>query len=273
MALVKTVLWVLLLYSAYAGLVFLIQRQILFPRGMIPAPSPTPVKAPGREQLWLDTSYGRIEAWYLTPAIPNRRPGPAVIFAHGNGELIDYWPDELAPFGRMGIGVLLVEYPGYGRSGGSPSQKSITAAFTAAYDRLKERPDIDPERIVLFGRSLGGGAVCALAQARPSAALILMSTFINVHAFAKNFLVPSFLVRDPFDNLAVVKTYTKPILFIHGKHDDVIPYRHGLSLYRASLNAKLLSYDCAHNDCLPSAGTFWQDVETFLRDAGILKES
>jgi len=272
-AIVKTVLWVLLLYSAYVGLIFLMQRQIMFPRGMIPAPSPDPGKAPGREQLWLETLSGRVEAWYLPPAKPPQRPGPAVIFAHGNGELIDFWPDELAPFGRMGIGVLLVEYPGYGRSEGSPSQGSITEAFAAAYDRLKERPDIDPDRIVLFGRSLGGGAVCALAQARPSAALILMSTFINVHAFAKNFLVPSFLVRDPFDNLAVVKTYPQPILIIHGQHDEIIPYRHGMMLYRTASNAKLLSYDCRHNDCLPSLGTFWQDMETFLREAGILRES
>lgn len=269
-AIVKTVLWALLLYSAYVGFIFLMQRQIMFPRGMIPAPPQDAGKVPGREQIWLDTSSGRVEAWYLPPDRSPQRPGPAVIFAHGNGELIDFWPDELVPFCRMGIGVLLVEYPGYGRSEGSPSQRSITEAFVAAYDRLKERPDIDPDRIVLFGRSIGGGAVCAMAQARPSAALILMSTFINVHAFAKNFLVPPFLVRDPFDNLTVVKSYPKPILFIHGKQDDVIPYRHSTILHKAAPHGKLLSYDCRHNDCLPGLGTFWQDVETFLREAAIL---
>jgi fermentation-respiration switch protein FrsA (DUF1100 family) len=270
---VKTVLWALVVYAAYAGFIYLLQRQIMFPRGMIPAPLPDSGKGTGREQIWLATSSGKIEAWYLPPARPLQHPGPAVIFAHGNGELIDFWPDELTPFRQMGVGVLLVEYPGYGRSGGSPSQRSITAAFVAAYDLLKQRQDIDPDRIVLFGRSLGGGAVCALSQARPSAALILMSTFINVHAFAKNFLVPSILVRDPFDNLAVVKAYPKPILFIHGKQDDVIPYRHGLTLYQAAPNAKMLSYDCRHNDCLPGLGTFWQDVESFLREAGILRVS
>jgi len=270
---VKTVLWALVVYAAYAGFVFLMQRQIMFPRGLIPAPAPDAGKVPGREQIWLDTSSGKVEAWYLPPASPPQSPGPVVIFAHGNGELIDFWPDDLMPFCRMGIGVLLVEYPGYGRSEGSPSQKSISEAFVAAYDRVKQRPGIDPDRIVLFGRSIGGGAVCALARTRPSAALILMSTFTNVHAFAKNFLVPPFLVRDPFDNLAVVKSYSRPILFIHGKHDDVIPYRHGLILSRAAPNAELLSYDCRHNDCLPGLGTFWQDVETFLRKTAILKNS
>ena len=80
-----------------------------------------------------------------------------VIFAHGNGELIDYWPDELKKFNDFGLGVLLVEYPGYGRSDGTPTQKSISEAFEAAYDMLVSRPDVDAERIILFGRSVGGG--------------------------------------------------------------------------------------------------------------------
>ncbi len=269
----KTVLWALLLYAAYGGFIFLVQRHIMFPRSMIPSPPPVADKIPGLEKIWLETSSGRTEAWYLPPIPFRNAPGPAVIFAHGNGELIDFWPDEMIPFRKMGIGVLLVEYPGYGRSAGSPSQKSITEAFVKAYDWLKIRPEVDPGRIVFFGRSLGGGAVCALAQERPSAALILMSAFTNVRTFAIRFLAPSFLVRDPFDNLAVVRSYSNPILVIHGKYDDVVPYRHGLVLSRSAPKAKMISYDCAHNDCLPGFGTFWADVEQFLQDSAIMKKS
>ena len=269
---VKTVLWILLLYSAYVGFIFLMQRQIMFPRGMIPTPPRDAAKVPGLEEIWLDTTFGTVETWYLPPAAPSG-PAPVAIFAHGNGELIDFWPEELLPFGRMGVGVLLVEYPGYGRSGGSPSQKSITEAFTAAYDMLQKRSDIDSGRIVLVGRSIGGGAVCALAQARPSAAMILMSTFTRVSAFAKNFLVPPLFVRDPFDNLAVVESYPKPILLTHGRYDEVIPYRHGVKLNQAARNGKLITYDCGHNDCVLGQGTFWQDVGTFLREAEVIKNS
>lgn len=269
----KTVLWAFLLYAVYSGFIFLIQRHIMFPRSMIPGPSPVADKISGLEKIWLETSSGRTEAWYLPP-IPSRNAlGPAVMFAHGNGELIDFWPDEMIPFRKMGIGVLLVEYPGYGRSAGSPSQKSITEAFVKAYDWLKIRPEVDPGQIVFFGRSLGGGAVCALAQERSSAALILMSAFTNVRTFAKRFLAPPFLVRDPFDNLAVVSSYPNPLLVIHGKYDDVVPYRHGLALSRSAPNAKMISYDCAHNDCLPGFGTFWEDIEQFLQDSTIMKKS
>jgi fermentation-respiration switch protein FrsA (DUF1100 family) len=228
----------------------------------------------GLEKIWLDTSYGKIEAWFLPPAPGHgSKSAPAVIFAHGNAELIDFWPEELMEFTRLGIGVLLVEYPGYGRSEGKPSQRNITEAFVAAYDTLIARKDVDPSRIILFGRSLGGGAVCALAAERPSAALILQSTFTSVASCASDFFVPRFLVLDRFDNLAVVGSYSGPVLLIHGRNDKLIPYEHGLALYRASQRGKMLTYECRHNDCPPSWEAFWQDVELFLLDAGIIDRS
>jgi fermentation-respiration switch protein FrsA (DUF1100 family) len=269
--LLKYVFWPLCIYAAYCGLLFLLQRQIMFPRGMIPQPPPSAQKSPGLEPIWLKTESGKVESWLLAP-VPGSAagPAPAVIFGHGNGELIDFWPDDLKGFGRLGMAVLLVEYPGYGRSAGSPSQASITEAFVAAYDALTAREDIDASRIVLFGRSLGGGAVCALSLKRPSAAQILMSTFTSARSFAKRYLAPSFLVRDPLDNLAAVEQYEGPVLIIHGRHDTVIPYSHGKALYKAARAGKLIAYDAGHNDCPPDWTVFWQDVETFLRSHQII---
>jgi len=184
--------------------------------------------------------------------------------------LIDFWPEALKRFPAMGVGLLLVEYPGYGRSAGSPSQESISETFTRAYDTLAARPDVDPTRIAFFGRSLGGGAVCDLAAKRPAAALILMSSFTSVRSFAIRYLAPSFLIRDPFDNLAVVRDYGGPVLVIHGRFDEVIPFGHGNALHAAARNGKMIAYDAGHNDCPPDWEVFWQDVEGFLRDAKVL---
>lgn len=244
------------------------QRQVMFPRGLIEVPSEDP-HIPDLERIWINTSFGKVETWFL-PSPRGSKPAPAVIFAHGNGELIDFWPQELKIFNRLGIGLLLVEYPGYGRSEGSPSQASIEETFVAAYDMLVARKDVDASRIILFGRSLGGGAVCALAAQRPSAALILMSTFISARSFAAKYLAPGFLVRDPFDNLAAVKTYPGPVLIIHGKFDEVIPYRHGVSLFQAASRGKMITYESGHNDCPPRWDTFWRDVESFLRETEII---
>ena len=257
------------LYAAYCALMFFAQRQVIFPRYMIPTPAAPDLKALGIEPIWLEASFGKVEAWYLPPKA-SETPSPAVIFGHGNGELIDYWPNELGRFASLGVGLLLVEYPGYGRSAGSPSQASISETFTRAYDLLAARADVDAGRIVLFGRSLGGGAVCDLALKRPSAALILMSAFKSVSAFAVRYLAPAFLIRDPFDNLAAVRRYPGPVLVVHGSHDEVVPFGHGRALHDAAANGKMIVYEAGHNDCPPDWDVFWHDVEEFLQSAGVL---
>ena len=259
----------ILLFLVYCCLLFLLQRQIVFPRNQIRGALGAPANHPSLEQFWLDLPYGKVEAWFLPPELEGW-PAPAVIFAHGNAELIDFWVEDLRGFTRLGVGVLLVEYPGYGRSEGSPSQEGIVEAFVSGYDTLVAREDIDASRIVLFGRSLGAGVVCALAEKRPSAALILMSPFTSVRALAARMLFPGFLVRDPFDNLAVVSAYSKPVLVIHGTHDEIIPYGHGEALARVAQQGKLVSYEAGHNDIPPRWDVFWRDVEAFLGDTGIL---
>ena len=269
--LMKYISWLLLLYVAYCGLLYFFQRQILFPRRMVPQPLKSDQQIAGLQKFWLNTGFGKVEAWFLPPTsgLP-AAPAPAVIFGHGNGEIIDFWPVKLEGFTRLGIALLLVEYPGYGSSAGSPSQDSIVQTFVAAYDDLVSRKDIDSSRIIFFGRSLGGGAVCALAQRRSPAALILMSTFTSVRSFAKQFLLPSFLVRDPFDNLSVIKNYPGPVLILHGRRDEVIPFTHGRKLYKSAQNGKMISYEAGHNDCPPDWKIFWHDVEGFLNDIGLI---
>jgi pimeloyl-ACP methyl ester carboxylesterase len=268
----KYILLGILFYLAYCCFLFLIQRQILFPRYLIPSPAASNDKQTAYEKIWLETEFGRVESWFLPPACgPASKPAPAVIFGHGNGELIDYWPADLKPFTHLGIGCLLVEYPGYGRSDGKPSLESIKKTFVAAYDKLAARRDVDAKRIILFGRSLGGAAICTLAAERPSKALILMSTFTSIRSFAKKYLVPSFFIRDPFDNLAVTEAYTGPILLIHGKHDTVIPFSHGVKLHQAAPHSKFIVYNAGHNDCPPNWNQFWQDITLFLQEADIIQ--
>ena len=188
-------------------------------------------------------------------------PGPLLLYAHGNGELIDHWAGEFETPRAWGLSVLLVEYPGYGRSSGRPSQASVEAAMSAAYDWAVAQPGIDPRRVVAFGRSLGGGAACALARERPLAALVLESTFTSVRDLARGLGFPAFLVRDPFDNLAVVRRFAGPILLLHGERDTSIAPAHAEALHRAAPGSELHLLPCGHNDCRRP----WPVVEEFLR--------
>jgi len=268
----KYVLGGFLLYVAYCLLLLLLQRMILFPRGLIGKPAEPPPAVAGMEKIWLDASFGKVESWFIPASgATHAGPGPVVIFAHGNGELIDFWPIVLTPLSEMGSGILLVEYPGYGRSEGRPTQKNITEAFISAYDMISKRGDVDTSRIVLFGRSLGGGAVCALSGRRPSASMVLMSTFTSVRWFARKYMAPKFLILDPFDNLGAVRTYEHPLLIVHGSNDELIPYEHGTKLHEASPHSKMITYTAGHNDCPPDWSRFWKDIESFLREACILR--
>jgi pimeloyl-ACP methyl ester carboxylesterase len=261
------------LYLVWCLILFVFQRQMMFPRNLVETPASIP-NLPGLERLWLKTSYGKVEAWYLPPdSGQNSDPAPLVIFSHGNAELIDYWPEAFSRFAEWGVGLLLVEFPGYGRSEGSPSEKSISEAFIKGYDQMVSRPDIDPSRIILFGRSIGGGAICRLAANRPSHSMILMSTFVSARSFASQYLAPGFLMLDPFDNIKVVQNYPGNLLVIHGKHDEVIPYSHALRLHRTAGKGKLVTYSSGHNDCPPDWNLFWDDLKTFFTETGVLSTS
>ena len=256
-------------YAAYALLVFLMQRQIIYPGRNIRVNAPPP---PGIVPIEVVSAAGRGEAWFMPPS--KRKQGerrPLVIFFHGNGEVVDYLPEQAEGFREMGMGVLLVEYPGFGRSSGYPAENSITETAVAAYDAVLKREEVDPERIVLFGRSLGGGAACAVAARRPSAALILQSAFTSTRPFARGFLIPGFLVRDVFDNSKVLAAYRQPVLLFHGSSDTTVPPEHSRELQRLAPRARLVEFRCGHNDFPPDWREFYRIIAVFLKDAGVLQ--
>ena len=267
---IQSIRWVLpgagtlvLVLGAYWTLLFLVQRSVVFPAPIAADGGDRPADA---EQLWFDLPSGRAEAWFLPARGVLEGPRPLLIFAHGNAELIDHWPAEFDEPRAWGLSVLLVEYPGYGRSPGRASQESVTQAVLSAHDwALKDRR-VDFRRIVGYGRSLGGGAVCALARERPLAALVLESTFASARRMARRFGLPGFLVRDPFDNRAVVASFRGPLLIVHGEHDDIIPPSHARELHRSAPTSTLQWSRCGHNDC-PRP---WPALRRFLRESDLL---
>lgn len=243
-----------------------IQRKLLFPAHLVPRPREP--RLSGLERLWFDTDEGKVEAWFLPGVgVSAERPGPAVIFAHGNGELIDQWPAMLAPYLKLGVSLVLPEYRGYGRSKGHPSERAIHQDLCALHGRLAADPRVDMGRIVYHGRSLGGGAVCSLARAHAPKALILESTFTSVVDVARGMGIPSFLIHDRFESLPVVQSFDGPILVMHGTRDGLVLVSHGKRLAASNPQAELVLYDCGHNDLPPERADYWQHIEHTLRRA------
>lgn len=257
-----------LVYAGYLLLVFSVQRSIVFPGARAGSAAPDAAPPAGAERFWLHVSFGRVEA-LLLDAGPST---PVALFAHGNGERIEDWtvPMELVRAG--GVSVLLVEYPGYGRSDGRPSRDAIGEVFQTAYDHVSEgRPPDIP--IVAIGRSLGGGAVADLALRRPLDALVLMSTLSSATGVAwRSFLVPPWLIRDRFDVRSAVAVYEGPVLLMHGTRDEVLPFANATRIASARPGLEVVPMACGHNDCLWVWPETVEEVLKFLRAEGLLTQ-
>lgn len=248
------------LVALYLALLFVVQRSMLFPM-----PPAMPGDPDHRAEV-VRVTTGGAEAYGLFLPSPASGPAALIMFMHGNGELADYWVGEFDVPRSWGFGVLLVEYPGYGRAAGSPSEKSITEATRALYDWAAKDPRVDPKRVVAYGRSLGGGAAARLALERPVAAMILESAFTSVADFAARFMAPALLIRDPFDNRKALASYRGPLLVIHGRNDTIVPFEHGRELAAIVQGAQFRELPCGHNDCPRD----WKGIAAFLLDAKIV---
>lgn len=221
-------------------------------------------EGPGIEVLRVAENGASVESLFMpaTDAAPG--PKPLVIFAHGNSALIDDFVTAMDGFRQRGVGVLLVEYPGFGRSTGKPSAASIRAALDAAYDRISTDARVDASRIIGFGQSFGGAAICLLAQDRSLRALILMSTFTSTGHWVGSGK------EGYFDSVQILSHYQGPVLVIHGRNDPRISWRQGQLLAEAAPHATFKLYDCGHDCWQPDRLPFWQDATPFLAQAGIV---
>lgn len=244
------------LVLAYVVLLLGFQRELLFPRRWVQATG-MPVEA-GMREVSLESGA---EAWFAAAegATP-QAPGPLVIYAHGNGEVIDRCGGRMNWYRERGISVLLVEYRGYGRSPGSPSQARIVSDFVEAYDLAITFPEVDERRVAFHGLSLGGGVVCSLAGERSPAALILQSTFTSIPDVAP-WWAASVLALDRFDNLECVADYEGPVLIVHGRNDTLVPVEQAERMHAASSSSELVLYGGGHNDAPPEG---WRAIAGFV---------
>jgi pimeloyl-ACP methyl ester carboxylesterase len=265
LTLVRTVGLALLLYGL---LLFTMQRRIAFSGMSRPSPRPSPTAPAGVTQVWLRASFGRVEAWFLAAA--DREVAPTIVFAHGNGELIEDWGDPMSHVAAAGVNALLVEYPGYGHSEGRPTRATIRETFGVAYDWLAGEAGVDTDRVVAYGRSLGGGAATDLARDRAVSALVLQSTFSSTMRMAREMLAPGFLVLDRWDNARGVAEFDGPVLVMHGPRDEVIAFGHAQRIVAVRPGLSVTQIPCGHNDCLRAWPDLVGTLTAFMGANGLL---
>lgn len=172
-----------------------------------------------------------------------------ILFSHGNAEDIGDISFITSTLHSHGFNTMTYDYPGYGLSSGTPNEKSVNKTIEAVYTYLVTEKNIPPNRIILLGRSVGGGPSTELAAKKTVGGLILESSFTS--AF-RTFTGRKILPFDCFDNLKRLKDVKIPTLIIHGKKDDVIPFSHGKELLVAANEPKFSLWldSAAHNDVM-----------------------
>ncbi len=223
------------------------------------------------EDKWLKAADGtKIHAWFMQPLprpeapVPLPEPRLAVLYFHGNAGNIAQRHDILLRFASMGFAVLAPDYRGYGRSEGRPSEKGIYQDARAAWDLLTGELGYSPRQVILFGKSLGGGPALELASTVRPGGLFVQSTFTSIPDMAGEVLpfVPKFLVSTKMNNLEKIAKVTCPVLVIHSRRDEIVPYRMGEKLFAAAPDPKkMLTLEREfHNDTVFAPGTGYDEA-------------
>lgn len=263
-----------------------------------PGPPPILLGVPG-QTVWLAGSDGvRIQGWWFpsSPSSPGATsrdgseafpsgadepwrgnatpPAPAVLLLHGNAGDISHRTPLAEGLLGQGISVLLLEYRGYGASQGEPSEAGFMEDAKAGMDFLVEKVGT-PDRVVVFGRSMGGAVAAGLAGVRPPGALILEASFTSLEAMARRLypILPGVLFRrlkGRFDTLDRVKGVRSPVLIVHGTRDEIVPFEMGEALLAAAPEPKawLPVEGAGHNDVFWVGGSeYFKSLGRFIRES------
>ena len=231
-------------YLAFLLLVYLGQSGMLYLPAIGGREPPADPSSLGLEfeEIYFATADGvQLNGW-LVPA-----PGSfstsrgTLLFFHGNAGNIGHRLDSIRLFTEMGLDVFIFDYRGYGRSSGRPSEQGTYEDGLAAWHWLTRERGVAQQRIVLFGRSLGGAVAVDLATRVEAAGLIMESSFTSVPdrgAELYPYLPVRLLSRFRYDNLEKIGRVNMPLLLVHSRDDEIIPFRHGRRLFVAAREPK-----------------------------------
>jgi uncharacterized protein len=223
-------------YFGFVILLYFAQRSILYPIPEKVRTSPAAAGFPEAEEHVLPTSDGeKIVAWHVPP----REGQSVIIFFHGNGDILTWRVPWFREMIAGGAGLIAVSFRGYAGSSGSPTEAGLLQDAEAAYAFAIEH--YSPERIVVWGFSLGTGPAVALAANRRIGRLILeapYSSIADVAAAAFPFVPVRWFIRDQFHSDRWIVNVTAPVLIMHGERDHTIPIRFGERLYELARQPK-----------------------------------
>ena len=234
------------------------EQMIFFPSRQIVA-TPAAVGLPFEEVRF--GPEGRLHGWF----VPGRSR-VTLLWFHGNAGNIAHRLSMMKRFhDSLGVGIFIFDYQGFGLSGGRPSESATAADARDALAYLRTRADVEDDRIVYFGKSIGAAVAIELATVAPPYRLVAQSAFTTIADMARlhyPFLPVGRLLRTRYPNLELIGRVAAPVLIIHGAADEIAPVEHARALYEAAAEPKRLWIvpGARHNDVIDVGGRAYLDV-------------
>jgi hypothetical protein len=259
-------------YFAVCALAWRYQDRLAFPAPRSRLPDPAELHIPGGERITVTAGDGvRLHGWYLAP-IPGPKAGAkaaGLVWFYGNMETIASIAPTLRHFRPPGVGMVVLDYRGYGESDSATTEAGIYRDAEAAWDYLTHRPEIDAGRVAVYGRSVGSVPGLYLATTRPVRAVVLESPFTNARAMASTHygFLPRFLIHLSLDNLDRASKLTAPLLVFHGTEDRIAPIAMGEAVAKAGRGEIVRLEGTGHNGTYDADQTTYRDrMWAFLSD-------
>jgi fermentation-respiration switch protein FrsA (DUF1100 family) len=265
------ILMVCLAYAGLALVIYFMQPQFLYePIRQIPY-TPAELGLDFEEIYFKTGDRLRLHGWFV-PA-PNAQF--TVLYFHGNGGNMMYFLETVNFLNKLGLNCFIFDYRGYGSSQGAPDEDGTYLDARAAYRWLTKKKGIDPRSIILFGWSLGGSIAAYLATKVKPMALIIESSFTSYRAIGQKFypyMPVKWFARFNYPTIDYVRKVTCPVLVVHSRHDEIIPFEFGLQIYDAANEPKqFVEIFGRHNDGFLISGETYK--KAWINWLAFLKES
>lgn len=218
------------------------------------------------EDVFFETDDGfRLNGWY----IPSENARGSLLFCHGNAGNISHRVEIIQIFNRLNLNVFIFDYRGYGKSQGSPSEEGLYRDAQAAYNYLLNREDIDKEKIVIYGKSIGANVAIDLASRVTAVSLISDGGFTSAYDMGKKlfpYLPIKWIITVKYDAQNLIKNIAIPKLLIHSRDDEIVPFKLGEKLFEAAPEPKeFYEMQGTHNEAIFMAmNEYSSRIDAFL---------
>jgi len=253
--------WGVILYIMQPRFLYSPLRKIIY--------TPAELELEYEDVIFTSRDGLKLTGWY----IPVTGSEFTILFCHANGGNMMHRLDSINIFYKLGLSCFIFDYRGYGNSQGIPSEEGTYLDAGAAYKWLTEEKRIPPEKVIIFGRSLGGSIAAQLAGSVTACALIVESAFTSYVDIGKKFypyMPVRWCARFSYRTIDYIRDVHCPVMFIYSKNDEVVPFEFGLELYEAANKPKeFIEIFGSHNDGFLVSGEAYKEAWTkwinFLR--------